>query len=246
MAREVDSPLVEIDPRRAFAQAAFPDLNTPGLSERTQRAAEAAARVLLETPEAGPTVFDLLSLDLETYNHSLRVALYAAELAQALELPDPAESRAIGRAALLHDIGAGQVPVEVLHRNPATLGAAERAALLRHTERGAEMLLEAGVHDPVCLDVCRNHHERCDGSGHPRGLVREEISTPSRIVAIADVFDALTSVGGRRIALSGLQALWRMKRHMEGQFDPGFLDSFIAAMVDPAIRGETDASGRGW
>jgi putative nucleotidyltransferase with HDIG domain len=220
---------------RAVVRAALADLNTPGLSLRIQRVAEATAHFLLAEPQAYPTLVALMELDLDTYNHSTHAALYTTELARAVGMTDPRDLTAIGRAALLHDVGKAGLPVEVLRRE-RPLTADERREVDAHTTRGVQLMRDAGMADPVSLDVCASHHERCDGSGHPRGVGREEISIQSRIVAIADVFDNLTSLSARRPALSGFQALWRMKRHMAGQFDADLLDAFVETLVDPASR----------
>jgi len=220
---------------RAVVRAALADLNTPGLSLRIQRVAEATARFLLAEPQAYPTLVALMELDLDTYNHSTHTALYTTELARAVGMTDPRDLTAIGRAALLHDVGKAGLPVEVLRRE-RPLTAEERRSVDAHTTRGVQLVRDAGLADSVILDVCANHHERCDGSGHPRRIGRDDISVQSRIVAIADVFDNLTSASARRPALSGFQALWRMKRHMTGQFDADLLDAFIETLVAPAAR----------
>lgn len=216
--------------------AALADLNTPGLSERVQRVAEVTARALLAAPQMQATLLVLLELDAETYNHSTRTAFFATVLASAVGLAESDGPPAIGRAGLLHDIGKTSLPKELLHRPPEGLTGTDRERLRDHTQRGVRILRETGFDEPASLDVCANHHERWNGSGYPRGLREEEISLPARIVAIADVFDALTSLTRRRAALSGFQALWRMKQHMTGCFDPRLLAAFVEAVVGDVER----------
>ena len=219
----------------AVVQAAFSDLGSPGLPQRVHRVAEETARFLLAEPEAYATLVGRLRVDYETYAHSMHTALYTTELVRSLGLADPGEIATIGRAALLHDVGKAEISPELLHKQ-GRLTDLEWAEVMSHTERGVTMLREAGWDDPVCLDVCMNHHERCDGSGYPHGLTCDQLTLPVRVVAIADAFDSLTSRRGNTPALSGFQALWKMKREMQGQFDTDLLDRFIQVMVEPASR----------
>ncbi len=218
---------------RNVVQIALADLGTPGLSERVQRVAEATARFLINEPGAYGSILSLLSEDSDAYHHATRTALYATELARAAQLGDLAHVAEVGRAALLHDVGRGDLPLEWLHKSGGGLGDLEWAEVVSHTTRGQDLLRQNGFGDPVCLDVCAHHHERCDGSGYPQGLKREQISHVSRLVAIVDIFDSLTSAGKHHVALSGFQALWRMKHGHVGQFDPELLDIFIRTMVEP-------------
>ncbi len=217
----------------SVVQAAFADLGSPGLPERVHRVAEETARFLLAEPEAYAALVGRLRIDYETCAHSMHTALYTTELVRSLGIGDPAEIAAIGRAALLHDVGKAEISPELLHKQ-GRLTDLEWAEVMSHTERGVTMLREAGWDDPVCAEVCMNHHERCDGSGYPHGLTLDQLSLAVRIVAITDTFDSLTSRRGSTPALSGFQALWKMKREMPGQFDPDLLDRFIQVMVEPA------------
>ena len=216
----------------AIIEAALADLGQPGLPQRIQRISEETARYLLAEPCAFASMVDLLAVDSTTYNHMANTSLYSLELARAAGYDDLSDLSALGRAALLHDVGKADLPVELLRRD-GNLSDLEYAELMNHTHLGVQRLRDAGWDDPLCLDVCASHHERCDRSGWPRGLSRDQISLPSRIVAIADTFDTLTTNHGAGFGLTGYQALWKIKREMRGQFDPELLDRFIQVMVDP-------------
>ncbi|MDQ7005643.1 MAG: HD domain-containing phosphohydrolase [Acidobacteriota bacterium] len=220
---------------RMVVEAVLSDLASPGLHQRVQRVAEAGARLLLAEPEAYSRLVSRFGIDFEVAGHLANTSFYVTEFARAIGTEDVQELASLGRAALLHDVGKGDTPGELLHRDSG-LTDLEWAEVMSHPERGVTMLREAGWDDPLCLDVCANHHERCDGSGYPRGLHREQISLAARMVAIADTFDSLTSGYTNRPAYSGFQALWRMKREMVGKFDADLLDRFIQVMVDPALR----------
>ncbi|MBP7148803.1 MAG: HD domain-containing protein [Acidobacteria bacterium] len=211
-------------------RAALSDLGSPGLPQRVHHVAEATARFLLAEPDAYSTLVRMLRVDYETYSHSIHTALYTTHAMVGCR-PGLEDLAVLGRAALVHDVGKAQLPRDLLRRGEP-LEYTDAEAIKTHTDRGLAMLREAGWDDPVCLDVCANHHERCDGSGYPRGLSADQISTPARLIGICDTFDMLTTSLTGRPALSGFQTLWRMKREMAGQFDTQLLDRFIEAMVD--------------
>lgn len=220
---------------RTVVEAALADLGSPGLHQRVQNISETTASLLLAEPAAYASLVSHFKIDFEVAGHLSNTALYVTEFARAIGNDDFQDLVALGRAALLHDVGKGETPGELLHRESG-LSDLEWAEVMSHPERGVTLLREAGWDDPLALDVCANHHERCDGSGYPRGLLGHQISLAAKIVAIADTFDSLTSSYATRPPLSGFQALWRMKREMQGKFDAELLDRFIQVMVDPSIR----------
>ncbi len=139
-----------------------------------------------------------------TRGHSERVGAWSRRLADFMALP-PKEVDQVAQAGLLHDIGKIGVPETVLGKR-GPLEAAEWALMRRHPVIGAQIVapfefLAAGA------VVIRHHHERWDGSGYPDGLAGETIPLGSRIVAVADVYDALTSTRPYRAALSQQAAL---------------------------------------
>ena len=217
---------------RSVIELALSDLGAPGLGERVRSVAESAARFLLTEQESFGQLVKLLAEDMDAYNHAVRCGLYAAELARAVGWGDMDRMSMVARAAMLHDVGRGSTPLDLLHRTGG-MSDQEWADVLRHPARGVEILRRADFDDPVSCDVVLRHHERCDGSGFPDGQRRDEIPFAARLVAIVDIFDALTSSGKNRSALSGYQALWRMTQNMAGQFDPSLLEAFIRVLVAP-------------
>jgi putative two-component system response regulator len=156
--------------------------------------------------------------DNETGVHIRRMALYAALLAQALGWP--AERVELLRlAAPMHDIGKIGVPDQILQK-PGTLTPEELTRMREHTVIGANILQKSNfLLLRMAADVALCHHERWDGSGYPRGLYGETIPESARIVAIADVFDALLTDRIYRPAFSESEALALMHAS-KGQFDP--------------------------
>ena len=129
-----------------------------------------------------------------TFRHSKAVLRYSLALYDAMQddcPPIPRDDLAV--AALFHDIGKCFVPVEILQK-PDRLDHAELRYILRHPMDSGRMLLPK--FGEQIAEIARNHHERLNGSGYPRGLRAEDISLSSQIVAVADVFDAMTTDRG--------------------------------------------------
>ncbi len=160
-----------------------------------------------------------------TFVHSIAVSALMIGLGRELKLEVPTVE-ALGLAGLLHDIGKSQVPVEVLDK-PGPLDDAEWSTVVTHPERGHAILKRIPDVSPIVLDVCAHHHERLDGSGYPNRLQGEQISLASRIAAICDVYDALTSRRAYKDSRPPADAFaWMLKTR--GHFDPALLRRFRA------------------
>jgi putative two-component system response regulator len=165
----------------------------------------------------------------ETGDHIERVGNYAAVLAQRVGLP-PERCRLIKRASSLHDVGKVAVSDQVLLK-PGRLTPGERSEMQQHAEVGYYVL--AGSESEVlrlAAEIALTHHERYDGRGYPRQLRGEEIPLEGRIVAIADVFDALTSDRVYRRAFDQHEAVELMQSERGRQFDPALLDAFLQSL----------------
>src|ERR1700741_368993 len=125
-----------------------------------------------------------------TRGHSERVAELAQRLARAAGLGSP-EAKTIAEAGLLHDLGKIGVPEHIL-RKQGPLTDEEWTVMRRHPLTGAQIVAPLEFFADAAL-IVRHHHERHDGSGYPDGLKGDDIPVGARIVAIADVYDALTS-----------------------------------------------------
>jgi HD-GYP domain-containing protein (c-di-GMP phosphodiesterase class II) len=146
--------------------------------------------------------------DVYTRGHSERVAALARRIALGAGMPPPVADT-IARAGLLHDLGKIGIPESVL-RKPAPLTAEEWTVMRRHPIVGAQIVapLEFFAEGAV---IVRHHHERQDGSGYPDGLQGDLIPLGSRIVGVADVYDALTSDRPYRPRLSRAEAVRRLE-----------------------------------
>lgn len=172
--------------------------------------------------------------------HSARVAAYAHALAERAGVP-AADLIWYRIGGLLHDIGKCVIPAAVLNK-PGALSAAERSVVERHSEIGAEMV--SAVCWPFDIgSLVLHHHERWDGGGYPHGLAREEIPFSARVMAIADVFDALTSERPYRPAYTPRQSLAIMLADSGGAFDPQLFELFRMMMM-PRIAAQGQGQGQ--
>jgi putative two-component system response regulator len=169
--------------------------------------------------------------DLETGEHLVRMSEYSAVIARELGLPDE-QVELLRVASPMHDVGKIGIPDGILLK-PGPLTPEERATMEQHAEIGYEILADSDV-ELLRLGalLALTHHERYDGSGYPRGLSGDQIPIEARIVAIADVFDALTSDRVYRCALSIDEALELMCPQREKQFDPRAFDAFMRALPE--------------
>lgn len=170
------------------------------------------------------------AFDPELAGHQERVSVAAAALAGRLGLPAERVER-IRIAAGLHDIGKIGVSRRVLHCS-GRLSAEELALVRAHPEIG-HILLDGSDWPElrVAADVALSHHECWDGSGYPHGLSGKAISLEARVVAIADVFDAMRSQRAYKEAWTDERVITEMKRERATHFDPDVFDVCFAAIM---------------
>jgi len=171
--------------------------------------------------------------DNETGLHVIRMSHFSRILGLAAGMSE-AEADDLLHAAPMHDVGKIGIPDRILQK-PGPLDPDEWKIMQSHAAIGAEII---GEHPNGMLALARNialtHHEKWDGSGYPKGLKGEEIPLEGRITAIADVFDALTSVRPYKKAWTEEEALDFLVQQKDRHFDPALVDLFIGQM--PAIR----------
>jgi putative two-component system response regulator len=165
--------------------------------------------------------------DDDTFEHTERVGALAAAVAEELGL-DVEDIEVLRLAAPLHDVGKIGIPDAILLK-PGKLTPEEYDVMKTHTVLGARLLTGSGA--PVLELGCRiaeTHHERWDGNGYPNALGGEEIPLAGRIVAVADVFDALTHERPYKDAWPEEDALAEIAQGAGGQFDPLVVAAFLA------------------
>lgn len=166
--------------------------------------------------------------DSYTFEHIGRVAELALLIGRELRLP-PDQLRTLAQGAILHDIGKLYTSDTVL-RKPATLTPDEFDLIKQHPVQGYELLKRLRGFEREAL-IVRHHHEWYDGSGYPDGLRGKEIPLEARIVAVADVYDALTTERPYRRALSQQEAIDQIMKETGSHLDPVCVDAFMRAMA---------------
>jgi putative nucleotidyltransferase with HDIG domain len=179
--------------------------------------------------------------DAYTFGHSMRVAFYSLQLGKEFGLSDK-ELYDLELAALFHDIGKIGVPDSVLLK-PARLDEEEFLKMKKHPELSAEILNGFAPFEEAAK-FAKHHHERYDGRGYPDGMAGEDIPLYSRIILIADTFDAMTSTRPYRKGLPYEVAFEELREFAGSQFDPNLVEYFIKAMErDQAANQPTFALG---
>jgi putative nucleotidyltransferase with HDIG domain len=172
----------------------------------------------------------LLALDAKdqyTYQHSTRVAYYSLTLGRELSL-DENQLYQLEMAGLFHDLGKIGTPDSILNK-PTRLNEEEFEIMKLHPVRSGE-ILEGFKDFKEVAKIVRHHHERFDGRGYPNGLKGEDIPIFSRILLIADTFDAMTSSRAYRKGLPYSTAFAELEEFSGSQFDPGLVMLFIDGM----------------
>lgn len=157
-----------------------------------------------------------------TEKHSENMIRYAVETARKLNLSD-SFIESVKYGTLLHDIGKLAVPDNILNK-PGRLDAEEFEEIKKHPVAGYELL--KSVFEPISL-IVRDHHEKVDGSGYLNGLKGDEIGLPAKIVAVADVFDALVNERPYKKAFSKEEAIKIIKEGAGTHFDEEVVSAFL-------------------
>ncbi len=166
--------------------------------------------------------------DQYTAGHSAAVAIYAADIASRMELGS--EQRELAYlCGLVHDIGKIGLPAGLLEK-PGALTLDERREMQRHSEIGERILANVDTYSEIAA-VVRHHHERIDGQGYPDGLSEDDIPLLSRIIAVADAYNAMTSNRPYREAMPSRVARLRLAQAVETQFDTSVVAAFEAILA---------------
>jgi putative nucleotidyltransferase with HDIG domain len=168
------------------------------------------------------------SKDVYTQGHCVRVADLACALWMKVNTGDDTSLFWFRIGALLHDVGKLMVPAEVLNK-PGKLSDQEWAMVRNHPSAGVELL--ADIEFPWDVrPIVESHHERWDGKGYPHGLAGEAIPLTARVLCVADVYDALTSVRSYKRAFTHEEAMDIMRKDAGTQFDPALFAAFEQVM----------------
>ncbi|MDD5680038.1 MAG: GAF domain-containing protein [Candidatus Omnitrophica bacterium] len=205
----------EINLISTFAIHAAIALNNATLHNKIQLSYYSTIAALVKAVEAK---------DPYTSGHSERVTTYAFRVAKEMNL-DQKSLEVLTYSGKLHDIGKIAIPDFILQK-PGPLTSIEKAEVETHPIKGIHMILPIKFLEK-CLPVIRHHHERYDGNGYPDKLKGDEIPVLSRILAVADAFDAMISERPYRKSIKVSEALLEIKKNLKSQFDPRIGALFI-------------------
>lgn len=195
------------------------------VAERTEELKESQTEILRRLAKAGEF------RDNDTGNHVTRVSHSCRALARAAGI-NAHLTEMIYMASPLHDIGKIGVPDHILLKK-GRLNEEEQVIMRQHVEFGVEML---GNHAApvlqVACSIAQHHHEKWDGTGYPNALAGQAIPVEARIVAICDVFDALTSVRPYKVAWTVENALAFLRENAGSHFDPHLVDLFVQILPE--------------
>lgn len=194
----------------------------------TQEAAGQLLGEIVHTPNAIINLMAVRSFDDYTYAHSINVATLALMIGHAMDLPQ-ADLKILGMAGLLHDVGLLKLPLEVLNKE-TKLSEEEFEQVRQHPQLGYDLVAPVADLDPRVRQAVLHHHEKFQGGGYPKGLKGHSIPLFARIVAIADVYDALTSPRPFRPQINPYEAVRILLSNTDNQFDPEILAVFVRRM----------------
>jgi putative two-component system response regulator len=233
----------ETETAAAYANGAVDFIFTPVLAEVLRAKVAAFVHLFLQSEELQRSLQSITALNIEmlarlaaaaefrdddTGQHTRRVGDLSVSIAQRLGVSE-LEIGLIRLAAPLHDVGKIALPDAILCK-PGKLTVAEFEQMKSHATVGGQMLAgSAFALLEVAQQVALTHHEKWDGSGYPNGLAGEDIPIAGRIVAVADVFDALTHVRPYKAAWSRVDAITEIADDAGRHFDPDVVEAFVSS-----------------
>jgi HD-GYP domain-containing protein (c-di-GMP phosphodiesterase class II) len=183
---------------------------------------------IVRSPDAMMWLTQLKNRDEYTSQHSMNVAIFAIALGKHLNYSIP-ELNNLGLCGIMHDMGKMRIPLEVLNK-PGQLTLEEARIMKSHTTLGWKLLMSSSGMYGGAIDVAYSHHERLDGRGYPRGLKDEQISPYTRIVAIADTYDAITSDRVYKRGRTHLEAITVMTKDAGAHLDAKLTAKFVECL----------------
>lgn len=212
-------------------------LANPTFGDNIQRSKDMVTNTvsyILKGQDAFHSLVRITSFDYYTYTHSVNVCTFAIALAQQLGFDDEEFLHHLGIGALLHDVGKSRVSPAILNKK-SSLTQQEFGIIKMHPKWGIELLSAAEDLDPISLFVVVQHHERGDCSGYPDGLKLSEMHDASKIVAICDSFDAMTT---RRVYKDALDTFATLKTmfNPKGAYDEQYLQGMVKLMGPSGLK----------
>jgi HD-GYP domain-containing protein (c-di-GMP phosphodiesterase class II) len=237
LAVRLKDPNLPLDEKASFLMEAsriimddlFTHPESPETLPRVRTLVENTVGFIATGRQAFRSVIRLCTHDYYTYTHTLHVEVYSVALGLQLGMSQ-AFLRKLGEGALLHDVGKALVPPEILTK-PGPLTPEEWQVMKQHPQLGIDLLAAHGPLDEVTRWAIIGHHERIDGRGYPFGLQKDEVALPGRIVALADIYDALTTNRSYHAAARSFDALNIIKEHMLGGVDAELFKELVILLA---------------
>lgn len=192
---------------------------------RTKKVVNTFINTIFSDSHAIESMIKITAYDYYTHTHSINVCIYSLSLGSYLDM-DSTMLQELGMSALLHDLGKSRVDPKITNKK-GRLTEGEFEEMKHHPLYGYSIAVKIGVHDKLILDGIRHHHEKLDGSGYPDGLMGKNITLFARIIAVCDVFDALSTQRPYKDRMSSYDTLLLMKKTMQHHLDMELVDSFI-------------------
>ncbi len=215
---------------RSYIDQALEDVRL-GQAVNTDKAKELVTEVadsITRSPHAMVWLTNMKERDEYTSIHCMNVCIMAVSFGRSLGL-QKSELELLGLGGLLHDLGKMRVPLEILNK-PSKLTFEEFEVMKTHPMEGYKMLKEQNDLPLEVLDIVKHHHERRNGKGYPSQLDGDEINNMTRIVAIVDVYDAITSDRCYHDAITPYDALKNMYEWVNEDFDKDMIEQFIKCL----------------
>ena len=197
--------------------------------QQLERTVDEMIDQILNNKDVQVNMLDLKIFDDYTYFHSVNVAVLSLLIGISLNKKRPV-LRELGMAAILHDIGKVFVDKDILNK-PDRLTAEEMNQMMSHSEKGYQYLKQQFSISGSTLDAIIDHHEKIDGSGYPNKKSEQTITESGRIIAVADVYDALTSDRPYRKAMPPAEAIEYLMGGSSVLFDENIVKNFIKKIV---------------
>jgi hypothetical protein len=196
-------------------QSAFQALDDAAAVQRVRDASDAAVRRIADDNQIVPHLVRFAVGNGRLYSHSMNTAAYAVALGSRRDELDEEQLRLLGLGALAHDVGLANADPDLLGRDESAMSESERAYLAKHPQRGAGMLMDANITDPLILEIAAEHHE-----------MTPDLPLHVQIVQLADTFDRLTNRPGRTDT-GAYRALYTLRETMRGRYRADLLRDFV-------------------
>jgi len=203
----------------------FHDPEALGNIEKSQVIVDSFVDLVLQDEATVESIMKIAAHDYYTHTHSINVSIYSLSLAKHLNF-SPEDIQDIGMSSMMHDLGKSKVDWEIINKN-GKLTDEEFNNMKKHPALGYDIAVKMGITDKRILAGIRWHHEKLDGRGYPDGIKEKQIPLFARIIAVCDVFDALTTKRSYKDAMSSFEAIAIMKKQMQGHLDMSLIDELI-------------------